>query len=91
MAASAPAAAPLLVDPGVVPLLATRWSHAPGEIHGKVVPCSWRATTVELTVAFVDLEGFTTFTEAEADAKASQLLIGFQHDAEWSCASTAGA
>jgi hypothetical protein len=34
---------------------------------------------------------FTTFTEAEADAKASQLLIGFQHDAEWSCASTAGA
>jgi hypothetical protein len=28
----------------VVPLLATRWSHAPGETHLTVVPCSWRAT-----------------------------------------------
>jgi len=44
MAAIAPATAPLLVDPGVVPLLATKWSHAPGETHLKVVPCPWRAT-----------------------------------------------
>jgi len=34
--------------------------------------------TVELTVAFTDLEDFTTYTEAEGDDAASQLLI--DHD-----------
>jgi adenylate cyclase len=31
---------------------------------------------VELTVAFTDLQGFTTYTEAEGDDAASRLLIG---------------
>ena len=37
---------------------------------------------VELTVAFTDLAGFTTYTEAEGDDAASRLLIG-HHRASW--------
>jgi adenylate cyclase len=36
---------------------------------------------VELTVAFTDLEDFTTYTEAEGDAAASRLLMGHQRAA----------
>jgi len=35
---------------------------------------------VELTVAFTDLEGFTTYTEAEGDDAASRLLIGHHRE-----------
>ena len=44
-AASAPSAAPTLVDPEVVPSLALRWSHARWRnSRSQVVPCGWRAT-----------------------------------------------
>jgi adenylate cyclase len=35
---------------------------------------------VELTVAFTDLEDFTTYTEAEGDDAASRLLIGHHRE-----------
>jgi class 3 adenylate cyclase len=35
---------------------------------------------VELTVAFTDLEGFTTYTEAEGDDAARRLLIGHNQE-----------
>jgi adenylate cyclase len=37
---------------------------------------------IELTVAFTDLEDFTTYTEAEGDAAASRLLIGHHRESE---------
>src|SRR5690606_37532887 len=58
-AAIRPTAAPAPVDPRVVPSLAKRWSHAPGETHLTAVPCRWRATFAqrayeELTRALLD-------------------------------------
>jgi adenylate cyclase len=35
-----------------------------------------RGASLDLTVAFTDLEGFTTYTEREGDDAASRLLIG---------------
>lgn len=37
---------------------------------------------LELTVAFTDLEGFTTYTEREGDDAASRLLIGHLRESE---------
>ena len=37
---------------------------------------------IELTVAFTDLEDFTTYTEAEGDNAASRLLIGHHRESE---------
>jgi class 3 adenylate cyclase len=37
---------------------------------------------VELTVAFTDLEDFTTYTEAEGDEAARRLLIGHHRESE---------
>jgi adenylate cyclase len=45
---------------------------------------------VELTVAFIDLEDFTTYTEAEGDDAARRLLIGHHQVAEPIVASHGG-
>src|SRR5512132_3723528 len=37
---------------------------------------------IELTVAFTDLEDFTTYTEAEGDRAARRLLIGHHRESE---------
>ena len=48
-----------------VHVLATRDSARVGDAEG--------GAPIELTVAFTDLENFTTYTEAEGDAAASRL------------------
>jgi class 3 adenylate cyclase len=44
---------------------------------------------VDLTVAFTDLQAFTTYTEAEGDEAASRLLIG-HHRASWAIVRSRG-
>ncbi len=62
---------PLLVDPGVVPLLAEGWSHAAGGTHLKVVPCRWRATRVTCVyVRFYKAFNFDYLRKAHRDAHA---------------------
>lgn len=57
-----------------VPVLATADEKRAADAEG--------GAPIELTVAFTDLEDFTTYTEAEGDDAASRLLIGHHRDSK---------
>src|SRR5947209_20083205 len=77
--AGGPPGGPITGEP-MVPLLANRWSHPPGETQLKVVPCPWRATDTGSTAP----SGATTPTSSTvstADPGMCARLAGQGNDA----------